>query len=84
MEYMIKGEGLTKVRIGSIPRHLAAKCGGNDVYCSSDSDCGKWDKCIHPTTYAGCSGGTLTFPKEDVVVRQSPVSSKGGKKAKEY
>lgn len=26
-----------------------------------NKNCGKWSSCIHPTTYAGCKGGILTF-----------------------
>ncbi len=65
MEYLIEGEDLAKIRAGvsGMMFLLAANCGGSDIYCKSDTGCGKWKNCIHPTTYAGCSGGTLTFPE---------------------
>lgn len=64
MEYLIQGEELAKIKAGfqGINISMASNCGGSDIYCSSDAGCGQWDDCVHPTSYAGCSGGTLKFP----------------------
>jgi len=68
MDYLIEGEELTKIRAGfsGLLSVLAADddCGGNDVYCKSDADCGKWSQCVHPTTYGGCKSGVLTYEPE--------------------
>lgn len=68
MEYLVQGEELAKIKAGfqGFNISIALDCGGSDVYCSSDSGCVKWAQCVDPTTYAGCSGGTLTFPPQPV------------------
>ncbi len=58
MEYLIEGEDLSKIRAGASNMN---GCGGNDVYCKEDAGCGKWGKCIAPTTYGGCLSGILTY-----------------------
>ena len=68
MEYLVKGEQLSKIKAGFAGMNvaIASSCGGSDVYCSSDAGCTLWTQCVRPTTYAGCDGGKLTFPSQPV------------------